>query len=357
MPPIIDLAPNRLRAIWTALADFARGTAYQLSLAAFVLMALGFLIMAGMEAGDVETPDWQSVKKTFSISSKPAEEAPPMPQAEILDEPLIAPPLNTPPLNSSVEPPLTEPLAEPLAEPITDSPPLASVSPTPEAEETAPQNLASASEMAALRQTLADTRRQLAEAQAAAENQQPGETGEQLTQLRQRAALADLLLRLDYGWPFDDVLDSGRLDAVLQQRELAVLALHAASGLPTQASIKAQAETLPHIFQGLGETPSALPSPLVWLAERAPKLVAIRQDPMAGARKEMRALYAHLTAKEYNEAAAATRLLILKFQADDNKSDKFAAALQALYADLRSFGETRDVLGALRRDYMAGIRP
>ena len=159
--------------------------------------------------------------------------------------------------------------------------------------------------------------------------------------------------------PFDDVLDGGQLDAVLHKNELAALALHAARGVPTEAGIKAQAETLPLILSGGGTGADAprLPDFLNWLATAAPKLVNIRQTPMAGAQKQLRLLYDQLQARDYRAAAATTRLLVLTYDdATDGQSDA-VLALQALYADLRAFSETRAARMDLRRDYMAGVRP
>ena len=217
--------------------------------------------------------------------------------------------------------------------------------------------------MDALRQTLADTRRDLAAAQAALLEKQTDTTGTELAQLTKRATLAELLLRLDDGVAFDDLLDGGRLDDVLYKNELAALALHAARGVPTEAGIRAQAQTLPLIISGAaanGTVDNQLPAMLGWLAAKAPKLISIRQSPMAGAQKQLRVLYEQLQARDYRAAAATTRLLVLTH--DDGAGaqgaeNKPMLALQALYADLRAFSETRAARNDLRRDYMAGVRP
>ena len=78
---------------------------------------------------------------------------------------------------------------------------------------------------------------------------------------------------------------------------------------------------------------------------------------MAGAQKKLRVLYDQLQARDYRAAAATTRLLILANDEAVSMQSEAAIALQALYADLRAFSETRAARTDLRRDYMAGVRP
>ena len=121
---------------------------------------------------------------------------------------------------------------------------------------------------------------------------------------------------------------------------MAALALHAARGVPTEASIRAQAETLPLIIGSKDGTNNQLPEVISWLADKAPKLISIRQSPMAGAQKKLRVLYDQLQARDYRAAAATTRLLILANDEAVSMQSEAALALQALYADLRAFSET-----------------
>ncbi len=371
MPPIIDLAPSglaRLARITETLQRWLRSTAYQIVLFALLIMAVGLLGLAIMEAGNIEGPDWRALRAQMSGWSAQEEErlVPPA------DRTVIQAPA------SPIEPPVTsegpsrtasETAAAPVA-PDTIKSETASRSPLAVSEAMADseamaasqamaagQAMAAADALADLRATLAETRRDLAAAkQALLDSQaQPGDA-QDLTRLRQKAQFGELLLRLDYGLPFDDLLDSGGLDTVLVARELAVLALYAETGLPTQATLTAQSDTLAFIIAAEAEPRAAVPTGLNWLAEAAPGLLQIRQTPMAWAGPDMQAIAAAMQAKDYRAAAANTRALALRVVADGG-NDKMAAALQTLYADLRTYEETRAVLPAMRADYFAGVRP
>ena len=362
MPPIIDLSPHWGQRFIDGTKRLLRGTLYQLSLVILLLMALGLMVLTLMEAGNVKLPDWRQWTSAISAPDEAARQNPEL-------EPELKPELE---LERETAAAATAPNA-PLPAPATDGPPLVA-SPLmtapdrPQAETAMTQTepplpiepvgpIEPAGEIAALRQTLADTRRALADTQATLLEKQTRKDGGAVAQLTKRAALADLLLRLDDGVPFDDVLDAGQLDAVLHKNELAALALHAARGVPTEAGIKAQAETLPLILSGgAGADAPRLTDFLSWLAMAAPKLINIRQTPMAGAQKQLRVLYDQLQARDYRAAAATTRLLVLTYDDADSQSDGLLA-LQALYADLRAFSETRAARNDLRRDYMAGVRP
>lgn len=364
MPPVIDLPAGGLARFMALARRWLDGTVYQLSLGVLLLVALGFLGLAFWEAGNLRRPDWQSWMAFFDRL-----DTPPQNRAMVTQEPLNdAPDMPADAINADEANDAAAPTPQPTPQQALRQTPQKSIE-THQAQ--ASDGAANAEDMVALRQTLADTRRQLAAAQtalqAATQNAATSDiTASQaeaqiearaaLTRLTQRAALADLLLRLDYGWPFDDVLDSGHLEAILRPAEMAVLALHAVTGLPTEASLNAQAETLPHILADM-ESHAAVPRPLAWLAAQAPKLITIRQTPMAGAEAEMQLLYDRLVAGDFDAAAQAIQMLIFKFQSQERGNDKVTAALQALYADLRAYGETRPVLAALRSDYMAGVRP
>ena len=369
MPPIIDISPSFGLRLLDGAKNLLRGTLYQASLIALLFMALGLTVLTLMQAGNIKTPDWgqlaASLEGLRGEAAAPAIEVP-LPQAE------VSPPLQAQP-EAIALPPETETAREVEQAEQAEVPPSAAHASAPDrmSAASAPPILPLAphyetemqAEMDALRQTLADTRRDLAAAQAALLEKQTATSGTELAQLTKRATLAELLLRLDDGVAFDDLLDGGRLDDVLYKNELAALALHAARGVPTEAGIRAQAETLPLIISGAaanGTADDQLPAMLGWLAAKAPKLISIRQSPMAGAQKQLRVLYEQLQARDYRAAAATTRLLILTH--DDGAGapeaeNKPMLALQALYADLRAFSETRAARNDLRRDYMAGVRP
>lgn len=389
MPPIIDLSPSLLQRFVNGAKALLRGTLYQVSLIGLLLMALGLMVLTLMEAGNIAVPDWRqwvaSIDATRPAPSDTAIMATPQVENQnapdnktdnlapdnlapdnLADDETIFPEAGDEPLMPALGQPITETAANETPETEAHDLPMREV---PAIEDT-PDNGAPMpaiglpaldTEIAALRQTLADTRRALAEAQAALLEKQTSNRGAAVAQLTKRAAMADLLLRLDDGAPFDDVLDGGQLDDVLSKQELSALALHAARGVPTEAGIKAQAETLPLIIgAAAGGSGDRLPAIFIWLAEKAPKLIAIRETPMAGAQKQLRLLYEQLQARDYRAAAATTRLLVLTYgedTRDQTREGDAALALQALYADLRAFSETSIVRTDLRRDYMAGVRP
>ena len=360
MPPIIDISPSFGLRLLDGAKNLLRGTLYQASLIALLLMALGLTVLTLMQAGNIKTPDWRQLAASLEgmrgEAAAPAIEVP-LPQAG------VSPPLQAQP-EAIAPPPETKTAREVEQVEQAEVPPSAADASAPPALPLVPHyETEMQAEMDALRQTLADTRRDLAAAQAALLEKQTATSGTELAQLTKRATLAELLLRLDDGVAFDDLLDGGRLDDVLYKNELAALALHAARGVPTEAGIRAQAETLPLIISGAaanGTVDNQLPAMLGWLAAKAPKLISIRQSPMAGAQKQLRVLYEQLQARDYRAAAATTRLLVLTH--DDGAGapeaeNKPMLALQALYADLRAFSETRAARNDLRRDYIAGVRP
>ena len=389
MPPLIDLAQPRLRDWLHRLTGWARGTAYQITLLALVVMAVGLLGLAILEVGRFPTPDWQALWARVKTQTTPA----PQNDASQTNRPQNGGPLTdglmagdemTSTAQNGVRENSRENAAlgpqanngalinggiQAEADPADrverdvaagDKKPELRDAPSPPADRAQPELLAD------VRQTLADTRRDLSEAKAAllaqarqsrSDNDMAAPDGDALARLTQKAVYADLLLRLDYGLPFDDVLDAGQLETVLNPRELAVLALHAVSGLPTEAAIRAQADTLPLILSGPDGVQAEIPRPLQWLAERAPNLVNLRRTPMAGAGEELHTLYRHLQAKDYGAAAGMAGRLVERTKTEPAYGPKLSAALQALYADLRAFDETRNVVADLRNDYLAGVRP
>ena len=360
MPPIIDIAPS-----WRArLADTAkgllRGTLYQASLIALLFMALGLMVLTLMQAGNVTPPDWQKLVPVLEDLRAP--NSPPaidkVEPAGEADTPVDAA------VSQNQSPVGTLPPQAPPDRALPQAGPTSPERPNDDIPEALPSRDAvlpdMEAEIIALRQTLADTRRDLAAAQAALLDTQAPKGAADVSQVTKRGVLADLLLRLDDGVAFDDLLDGGQLDAVLSKSELAALALHAARGVPTEAGILAQAETLPLVISRStagGAVDAPLPMIFGWLADKAPNLLRIRKSPMAGAQKQLRVLYDQLQARDYRAAAATTRLLVLTYDDAENRQNEAVLALQALYADLRAFSETRAARTDLRRDYMAGVRP
>ena len=361
MPPIIDMAPSLSVRLADTAKGLLRGTLYQASLIALLFMALGLMVLTLMQAGNVTLPDWQkfapALAELRAPSSAPAiEKVETAAEAGNHNDAAVSqeqvPDKTTPP-QASPDIRALQPAGPTSPERPNDNIPdvqttLGAVSPDMEAD------------ILALRQTLADTRRDLAAAQAALLDTQAPKGAADVSQVTKRGILAELLLRLDDGVAFDDLLDGGQLDEVLSKPELAALALHAARGVPTEAGILAQAETLPLIMSraaAAGAVEEPLPIIFRWLADKAPNLLRIRKSPMAGAQKQLRLLYDQLQARDYRAAAATTRLLVLTYDVAENQQNEAVLALQALYADLRAFSETNSARTDLRRDYMAGVRP
>lgn len=372
MPPIIDVGPGLFGRFIKSLRAWLKGAAYQTVLLALLVMAIGLMVLTLLEASNVRLPDWRALWpssapvnlardtelpdiKTPDIKT-PAKETPekaatdigsaiegmpPSPQGALTPNP-AAPDLPT----------LPNTMVETLPETLADTKPtIASDSVI------ADRAIAETALVADLRQTLADTRRQLADANAALlTGKTQRHDGATLAQLSKKAMLADLLLRLDYGLAFDDVLDSGQLDEVLSARELAVLALFAETGVPTEAALRAQAEGLPQVAAAARQSATPLPAALGWLADAAPDLVQVTPNPMAGASRELAALHAAVMARDYQTGGRLARLILLE-QDRAQTPQALTQALQALYADMRAFEETRPVLAALRNDYLAGVRP
>lgn len=363
MPPIIDVGPGLFGRFIKSLRAWLKGAAYQTVLLALLVMAIGLMVLTLLEAGNVRLPDWRALWPSSAPVNlardaelpdikTPAKETPEKAATDIGSAIEGMPPSP----QSSLAPKPTAPdlpaLPDTMANPIADKGPAIAADSV-----IADSAIAETALVADLRQTLADTRRQLADANAALLT---GKTqrldGATLAQLSKKAMLADLLLRLDYGLAFDDVLDSGQLDEVLSARELAVLALFAETGVPTEAALRAQAEGLPQVAAAARQSATPLPAALGWLVDAAPDLVQVTPNPMAGASRELAALHAAVMARDYQTGGRLARLILLE-QDRAQTPQALTQALQALYADMRAFEETRPVLAALRNDYLAGVRP
>ena len=368
MPPIIDVGPGLFGRFIKSLRAWLKGAAYQTVLLALLVMAIGLMVLTLLEAGNVRLPDWRALWP----SSAPVNLARDTELPDIKTPDIKTPAKETPEraaatIGSAIEgmPPSPQsslapkPAAPDLpALPDTMANTIADKGPTIAADSViADRAIAETALVADLRQTLADTRRQLADANAALlTGKTQRHDGATLAQLSKKAMLADLLLRLDYGLAFDDVLDSGQLDEVLSARELAVLALFAETGVPTEAALRAQAEGLPQVAAAARQSARPLPAALGWLVDAAPDLVQVTPNPMAGASRELAALHAAVMARDYQTGGRLARLILLE-QDRAQTPQALTQALQALYADMRAFEETRPVLAALRNDYLAGVRP
>lgn len=217
--------------------------------------------------------------------------------------------------------------------------------------------------------------------------------------LKQRALLAELLVRLQSGSAFAPLLEVKPLQASLTSAQLEALALYANTGVPTQASLAAQAKSLwlaaasaePSRAElsadsavSLGSATSGEPAPeadtkadldnmpafLQWLRARAGGLVDVQVKPQASAElaslhlasardvgpsDDLSQIYQFILAGDYRAASTKTRTAILRLDALPPQANRAPniESLQALYADLRAHGEVTPILHQLRKDFLA----
>ncbi|MBL6641957.1 MAG: hypothetical protein ISQ24_04420 [PS1 clade bacterium] len=197
--------------------------------------------------------------------------------------------------------------------------------------------------------------------------------------LAARAALGDLLLRLDNGAAYDDVLEGGALARVLRRSEWALLALYADSGVPTRAALLARFEIWIDNRVGAPD-PNATGSELTgfnpsdkgtaamarrgfyaavldWLRKHAVGLVDVRVAPLATAGPDIERIATALERGRHDEAAWRIGALLRRMDGDINLTHPNRAGLQLLYDDVSAAAELAPMLAALRDDYMAGVRP
>ena len=187
--------------------------------------------------------------------------------------------------------------------------------------------------------------------------------------LAARAALGDLLLRLDNGAAYDDVLEGGALARVLRRSEWALLALYADSGVPTRAALLARFEIwidnhvdAPDSDLSIAGAPATArrgfyAAMLDWLRQHAAGLVDVRVAPLATAGADIERIATALERGRHDEAAWRIGALLRRMDGDINLTHPNRAGLQLLYDDVSAAAELSPMLAALRDDYMAGVRP
>jgi hypothetical protein len=190
------------------------------------------------------------------------------------------------------------------------------------------------------------------EAQGAAQND-----------LLARAALGDLLLRLDNGAAYDDLLEAGDLERVLRRSEWTLLALYADSGIPTRPALLMRFE----LWVANARAPDAMRTRAVdngfyramldWLRTRAAGLVTVRVAPLATAEGDIAMIAKALERGRHDEAAWRMSALLRRMESDRSVNHPDMASLQLLYDDTRAAAELSPMLAALRDDYMSGARP
>ena len=181
--------------------------------------------------------------------------------------------------------------------------------------------------------------------------------------------MGDLLLRLDNGAAYDDVLEGGALARVLRRSEWALLALYADSGVPTRAALLARFEIwidnrvdAPDSDLSIAGAPATArrgfyTAMLDWLRQHAAGLVDVRVAPLATAGADIERIATALERGRHDEAAWRIGALLRRMDGDINLTHPNRASLQLLYDDVSAAAELSPMLAALRDDYMAGVRP
>ena len=181
--------------------------------------------------------------------------------------------------------------------------------------------------------------------------------------LQARVALGDLLLRLDSGAAYDDVLEGGALARVLRRSEWSLLALYADSGVPTRPALLTRFELWVANSMALQQgTPHAAENRLYgavldWLRARGDGLVRVRAAPLATADGDIALIAAALERGRHDEASWRIGALLRRLEGDRSIHHPDTVSLQLLYDDTRAAAELSPMLAALRDDYMAGARP
>ncbi|MGB0479022.1 MAG: hypothetical protein ACPGJJ_06685, partial [Parvibaculales bacterium] len=181
--------------------------------------------------------------------------------------------------------------------------------------------------------------------------------------LQARVALGDLLLRLDSGAAYDDLLEGGALARVLRRSEWSLLALYADSGVPTRQALLTRFELWVANSMALQQgTPHAAENRLYgavldWLRARGDGLVRVRAAPLATADGDIALIAVALERGRHDEASWRMGALLRRLESDRSIHHPDMASLQLLYDDTRASAELSPTLAALRDDYMAGARP
>ncbi|HAT08074.1 MAG TPA: hypothetical protein DCS39_02310 [Rhodobiaceae bacterium] len=178
-----------------------------------------------------------------------------------------------------------------------------------------------------------------------------------------RAALGDLLLRLDSGAAYDDLLEAGDLARVLRRSEWNLLALYADSGIPTRPALLTRFELWIENAGSFDELGSRILDSgsygaiLGWLRAHAAGLVTVRVAPLATAEGDIAMIANALERGRHDEAAWRMGALLRRIESDRSVNHPDVASLQLLYDDTRASAELSPMLAALRNDYIAGARP
>lgn len=186
--------------------------------------------------------------------------------------------------------------------------------------------------------------------------------------LAARAALGELLLRLDSGAVYDDLMKNSVLAQVLRRPEWTLLALYADSGVPTRSVLMTRLE-LWVTNTNTNSNSRAIESAATalgfyarlfdWLQAHANGLITVTEAPLATAGGDIELIATALERGLHDEAAWRIGALLRRLEGDGglavSRPDR--AGLQLLYDDVRAAAELAPMLASLRDDYLAGVRP
>ena len=189
-----------------------------------------------------------------------------------------------------------------------------------------------------------------------------------------RALMAEWLVRLENGLPYEDLLDdpsqsSGEnlsLGDILSRREMAAFGLFAADGIPTAGQLKirlAQLRDRQHMIMQDAPRPQA-PGLIGWLVANSAGLVRVRQAPPLADTPLLRRLDAAINNADYAQATVDMRRMLTQWESastqtihnNDEKAD-ITDAVHGLYGDIQTLAELSPLWRAVRADFIAGVRP
>lgn len=399
MPPIIDHAApglwQRLRAKWSArphVSDYAphldraqlhsgakklaRGVAYQSGLAVLLLGAVAVTGLALWEVRknslpsftlpsfikpDVNIPESLAVWRTPSspVASSPSSEVPPTQSQQVPDAaiPSVAPLTE----NAAAETADTTSSDAPRAEEQQFAAPVQDLAPT--SKDTKDQALLAAlqAELTAEKAAHAQTKAALAA--------RPTSGRQTINTDGPRTIMAEWLVRLQNGLPYDDLLareTTPLLSDILTRRERAAFSLFAETGLPIAAQLKIRIARIRDQEAQWQDTTTPLIDGdwLTWLAARSGGTIRVRAKAPLAEAPLWQALSNAVTNGDFAQAAVDMRRILRHWEAGAPDltiapSDRqiMDDTLQALYADIQAMAELAPMWRSLRSDFIAGVRP
>lgn len=186
--------------------------------------------------------------------------------------------------------------------------------------------------------------------------------------LAARAALGELLLRLDSGAVYDDLMKNSALAQVLRRSEWTLLMLYADSGVPTRSVLMTRlglwvtntnTNSNSRAIESAATAPGFYARLFDWLQTHANGLITVTEAPLATAGGDIELIATALERGLHDEAAWRIGALLRRLEGDGglavSRPDR--AGLQLLYDDVRAAAELAPMLASLRDDYLAGVRP